>query len=79
MTIVYCDYLAGNDTSGDGSASNPYKTITTASLYATGYGNEVRAAKSPAHTVLSGTVTFTNNSDTAATSEDISGSIAASP
>ncbi len=28
--VYYCDYLNGNDTSGDGSTSKPYKTLATA-------------------------------------------------
>lgn len=58
MTIVYCDWVNGNDTSGDGSYSNPYKTITKASTGLTG-GDEVRVAKSPSPTSLTGTIAFT--------------------
>ena len=61
MTIVYCDWATGNDTTGDGSAGNPYKTITKASTGLTG-GDEVRVAKSPEPTALTGTLGFTNNS-----------------
>jgi len=28
MTINYCDFIAGDDTTGDGTYGNPYKTIT---------------------------------------------------
>ena len=58
MTIVYCDFTTGDDGTGDGSAGNPYKTITTASTGLTG-GDEVRVAKSPADTALTGTIGFT--------------------
>lgn len=61
MTIVYCDYTNGDDGTGDGSAGNPYKTITKASTGLTG-GDEVRVAKSPADTALTGTLGFTINS-----------------
>ncbi|MDY6966705.1 MAG: NosD domain-containing protein [Halobacteriota archaeon] len=61
MTINYCDYTGGDDTTGDGSAGNPYKTITKASTGLTG-GDEVRVAKSPTHTNLTGTLGFTVNS-----------------
>jgi len=76
MTIVYCDYAAGNDSTGDGSSGNPYKTIDKASTGLSG-DDEVRCAKSPAPTALSGTLTFTNGSTSVATSEDLTGSLAA--
>ena len=58
MAEVYCDYTNGDDGTGDGSAGNPYKTITQATLGLTG-GDEVRVAKSPAESNQSGTSTFT--------------------
>jgi len=61
MTINYSDFTNGNDTTGDGSAGNPYKTITKASTGLTG-GDEVRVAKSPAASNLTGTLGFTLNS-----------------
>jgi len=60
MTIVYCDFTSGDDDTGDGSYGNPYKTITKASTSRTG-GDEVRVAKSPAPTALTGTIAFTKN------------------
>jgi len=60
-TIKYCSWATGDDTNGDGSASNPYKTIQKASTGLTG-GDEVRVAKSPEPTNLTGTLAFTNNS-----------------
>jgi len=60
-TIKYCSWLTGSDDTGDGSAGNPYKTITKASTGLTG-GDEVRVAKSPESTNLTGTLSFTNNS-----------------
>jgi|GEM_PF-3962791 hypothetical protein len=63
MTIKYCDFLYGNDTTGDGSYSNPYKTIDKASTGLTG-GDEVRVAKSPDNITLTGTLSFTYNSTT---------------
>ncbi len=62
-TIKYCDYASGNDSTGNGSAANPYKTITKASTGLTG-GDEVRCAKSPDDTALTGTITFTRESTT---------------
>jgi parallel beta-helix repeat protein len=61
MAIKYCDFINGNDTTGDGTAGLPYKTITKASTGLTG-GDEVRVAKSPAPTALTGTLAFTQNS-----------------
>jgi len=70
MAIVYCSWATGNDTSGDGSAGNPYKTITKASTGLTG-GDEVRVAKSPDPTNLTGTLSFTNNSTTVTGSDTL--------
>ena len=75
-TICYCDYLSGNDSTGNGSAGNPYKTINKASTGLSG-GDEVRCAKSAAPSGLGGTLTFTNNSTSVATSVDMTGSLAA--
>ena len=61
MAIVYCSWATGDDTNGTGTAANPYKTITKASTGLTG-GDEVRVAKSPEPTALTGTLGFTNNS-----------------
>ena len=61
MSIKYCDFTNGDDGTGDGSAGNPYKTITQASIGLTG-GDEVRVAKSTASTNLTGTLGFTINS-----------------
>ena len=76
VTINYCDYATGNDSTGDGSAGNPYKTIDKASTGLTG-GDEVRCAKSPAPTALSGTLTFTDGSASVATSANLTGVLAA--
>jgi len=61
MTIVYCDWATGDDTNGTGSWDHPYKTITKATTGRTG-GDEVRVAKSPDPTALTGTVGFTQGS-----------------
>ena len=61
MTINYCDFINGNDSTGNGSYSTPYQTITKASTGLTG-GDEVRVAKSPAPTALTGTISFTQRS-----------------
>ena len=62
-TIKYCSWLTGDDTIGDGSAANPYKSITKASTGLTG-GDEVRVAKSPEPTNLTGTTAWTLNGTT---------------
>ena len=59
--IKYCCFLTGDDGTGDGSAGNPYKTITQASTGLTG-GDEVRVAKSAAASNLTGTLGFTAGS-----------------
>jgi len=63
MTITYCDFTNGDDTTGDGSTGNPYKTMQKASDGLSG-GDEVRCAKSPADTALTGTLAFTLDSTT---------------
>jgi len=72
MTIAYCDYITGNDTTGDGTYTLPYKTIDKASTGLTG-GDEVRVAASPAAVDISGTatLTFTLNSTTVTASANI--------
>ena len=72
MTIAYCDYITGNDTTGDGTFTLPWQTIDKASTGLTG-GDEVRVAASPAAVDISGvaTLTFTINSTTITSSADI--------
>ena len=76
MTINYCCWTSGNDTTGDGTAGNPYKTITKASTGLSG-GDEVRVSKSPAHTALAGTLSFTDGSTSVGTSTDLTAALAA--
>ena len=61
MTIYYCDWTYGDDANGTGAWDAPYKTITRATT-GLGGGDEVRVAKSPDPTALTGTVTFTQDS-----------------
>ena len=75
MAIVYCDWAAGNDTTGDGSAGNPYKTITKASTGLTG-GDEVRVAKGPARTAITASLTWTKGSRTVTGPGDLTSEIA---
>lgn len=74
MAIKYCDWVTGDDLIGDGSAGNPYKTITTAS---TGLiaGDEVRVGKSPDVTALSGTIAWVQGDHTFVTSADLTGEL----
>lgn len=84
MAIVYCSWATGNDTTGTGTAANPYKTITKASTSRTA-GDEVRVAKSPDPTALTGTTAWTLNStgvtgtDTLFTSELVIGDFISAP
>ena len=61
MDIIYCDFINGDDDTGAGTSEAPYQTITKASIGLTG-GDEVRVAKSPSDTALTGTLTFTAGS-----------------
>ena len=63
MAIVYCSWATGDDTTGTGTAANPYKTITKASTSRSA-GDEVRVAKSPDPTALTGTTEWTLNGTT---------------
>ena len=63
MAIVYCSWATGDDTTGTGTAANPFKTITKASTSRTA-GDEVRVAKSPDPTALTGTTAWTLNGTT---------------
>lgn len=63
MAIVYCSWATGDDTTGTGTAANPYKTITKASTSRTA-GDEIRVAKSPDPTALTGTTAWTLNGTT---------------
>lgn len=75
MAIICTNRLLGNDTTGNGSAGNPYSTINKA-LSVAADNDEVRVAGS-GFTQLSGTVSITTRAATMNTSVDLSGSIAA--
>ncbi len=77
MAIYYVDIASGNDTTGDGSFSNPYLTCYTATRK-TGGPHTIRVAKTTAPTTISSSsVTFTNNNANLATSVSLVGTIAA--
>ena len=63
MAIVYCSWVNGHDDTGDGSYTNPYKTITTAST-SRAAGDVVRVEKSPDPTALTGTTAWELNGTT---------------
>lgn len=71
----YFDLASGNDTTGDGSAGSPWKTIDKCTT-SRSPGDECRGALTTV-TTLSGTCTFTNGSTTVATSADLSAVVAA--
>lgn len=73
MTTVYVDLVSGDDSLGDGSAGNPWKTIAFADNGLTG-GDEIRVKKTTVQTA-SDTMTWTNDSATVNTSADESGNI----
>jgi len=75
-TINYCDLADGNDTTGDGTYSNPYKTISKCTNGLTG-GDECRVEKTGAHTTLSGTLSFTEGSTSVSTTADLTGEVSA--
>jgi len=61
MSNIYVDPQSGDDTTGDGSAALPYKTINKATTGLSG-GDEVRVKASSANTSLTGTLAFTDGS-----------------
>ena len=63
MAIVYCSWATGDDTTGTGTAANPYKTINKASTSRSA-GDEIRVEKSPDPTALTGTTAWTLNGTT---------------
>jgi hypothetical protein len=71
----YFDLASGNDTSGDGTYGNPWKTIDKCTTSRSA-GDECRGAKTTI-TTLSGTLTFTNGSTSVATSSDQTAVVAA--
>jgi hypothetical protein len=71
----YFNLASGNDTTGDGSAGNPWKTIDKCTTTRSA-GDECRGAKT-AITTLAGTLTFTNGSTSVGTSADLTAVVAA--
>ena len=63
MAIVYCSWATGDDTTGTGTAAAPWKTITKTTTSRSA-GDEVRVAKSPDPTALTGTTAWTLNGTT---------------
>jgi hypothetical protein len=75
MAYKYVDFVNGNDSTGDGSAGAPYKTITkAATVLAT--GNEIRLAGTQI-TAIADTYNFTHGSKSVTVSGDKTASWAA--
>jgi len=76
MAIYYIDLATRDDTTGDGSAGNPYKTIDKAISLAGG-PHDIRVSKTTAAGAVVGSTTFgwTYNSETVTTSTDLSGTL----
>jgi hypothetical protein len=73
--IYYCD-TTGNDTTGNGTAGTPYLTINKCIAVATA-GDEIRVGKTAAYTqYTAANCTWTNNTNTVATSASLVGSVA---
>ena len=73
MAIIYHDWVAGDDTSGDGSNVNPYKTFIKARNEANDF-DEIRVAKTEIK-VLSTSVDWTYNSNIIETAASLVGQI----
>jgi len=74
MAIICTNFLTGNDTTGDGSVSTPYKTIMFALGGATS-SDEIRVAGGQ-WTLITGTVTFNAGSNIVNTSTDLTSVLA---
>jgi hypothetical protein len=74
MRINYCDWINGSDSTGDGSATSPFKTIDRGVVGLVG-GDECRCAKSSDPIQLSGTFDFTYGSNQIMTSQNLTGVI----
>ena len=61
MAENYCDYISGDDDTGDGTNGNPYKTIDKAATGLSG-GDEVRVATELRMLKDMQTLTFVNYS-----------------
>lgn len=73
MAFIHTNYLTGNDTTGNGSTSTPYKTVYKAMQVAAS-GDFIKTAGGQ-WASLSGDFTFTNNSATVTTSVSQVGTI----
>jgi hypothetical protein len=73
MATICTNFLTGNDTTGDGSPSLPYKTINKALSVAV--NNDLIKVAGSDFTKLSGTITATARATTMTTSVDLTGSL----
>ena len=70
MAIYYTDNINGNDSTGDGSWANPYKSISKASSVISANGDEIRVVGGT-WTALPGTVTVAPESEFITTTDDL--------
>lgn len=76
MAIIYVDLASGNDTTGDGSYTLPYKLVNKA-LSIGGGPHDIRVAKTTAAAAIAGnSYTWTYNSLTVTVNADVTASIA---
>lgn len=74
MATIHTNYLTGNDTTGDGSASLPYKSIYKAAQVVA--SNDLIKVAGGQFVQLAGTVATTARATTFSTSADLTGSLA---
>jgi hypothetical protein len=70
MAIYYTDYVNGDDTTGSGDFTNPFKTIWQASQAISANNDEIRV-KGQTAVSLPGTLTFAYNDQFVSTSQDL--------
>jgi parallel beta-helix repeat protein len=77
MAVIYVDLVSGDDTTGDGTAGTPYKTLNKADGIVNG-PHDIRVAKTTAAATVGAATTFgwANNSVSVSTSTDLTGVLA---
>lgn len=70
MAVYYTNWISGNDTTGDGTWANPYKSIWKATSTVSANFDEVRVVGSE-WTDLPGTLSFVERGTTITTSQDL--------
>jgi len=72
--IYWVDLVSGDNSTGDGSYANPYKTMNYVLTFCTS-DDEINVKETSAHTVITADCTFTNNSRYIETATDLTGSL----